>query len=125
MYHLLEFFHSEHDEDILYVELQMLQYLLVVAPPSKIYKNSTVLFYKYGGTNVAVKNCISHFSMFSPTKSTVVFSNENTGHAQGIGVILCRFPNFLIIYPNGPVSYCRVQPSNTRSSGALKFYVGF
>ena len=26
MYHLLEFFHYNHDDDILYVDLQMLQY---------------------------------------------------------------------------------------------------
>ena len=37
------------------VELNMLQALLVVAPPSKLYAVSTVLFYKYGGANVAVK----------------------------------------------------------------------
>ena len=38
---------------------------------------------------------------------------------------LCRFPNFSIIYPVGPVYYCPGQPSNTISSGALKFYIGF
>ena len=31
--HLLEFFHSEHDEDLLDVDPHMLQDLLVVAPP--------------------------------------------------------------------------------------------
>ena len=35
MDHLLELFHSEHDDDILDVDLQMLQYWLVVAPSSK------------------------------------------------------------------------------------------
>ena len=35
MDHLLELFHSEHDDDILDSDLQMLQYLLVVAPPSE------------------------------------------------------------------------------------------
>ena len=30
MDHLLELFHSEHDEDLLDVVIQMLQYLLVV-----------------------------------------------------------------------------------------------
>ena len=125
MYHLLEWFHSEHDEDLLDVELQIIQALLVVAPPSKIYTVSTVLFYKDIGTNVAVKNCISHFSMFVPTKSTLILANGNTGHAQGIGVILCHFPNCSNIYLVGPVYYCRGQPSNTRSSGTLKFYIGF
>ena len=37
MDHLLEFLHSENYEDILYVDLQMLQAWLVVAPPSKFY----------------------------------------------------------------------------------------
>ena len=31
--HLLGFFHSEHDDALLYADLQMLQALLVVAPP--------------------------------------------------------------------------------------------
>ena len=50
---------------------------------------------------------------------------EKTGHAQGIGIILCRFTNCSIIYPVGPVYYCPGQTSNTISSGALKFYIGF
>ena len=97
----------------------------MVAPPSKFYTVSTVLFHKDRGANVAVKICMSHFSMFVPTKSTVKLANENTGHAQGIGIILCRFPNCLIIYPVGSVYYCPGQPSNTISSGALKFYIDF
>ena len=121
MDHLLEFFHSEHDDDFLYVELQMLQAWLVVAPPTKIYTVSTVLFHKDGGANVAVTNCMSHFSMFVPTKATVKLANGNTVHAQGIGIILCRFPNFSIIYPVGPVYYCSGHPSNTISSGALMY----
>ena len=63
--------------------------------------------------------------MFVPTKSTVKLDNGNTGHAQGIGIILCRFPKFSIIIPVGPVYYCPGHPSNTISSGALKFYIGF
>ena len=31
--HILEFFHSEHDDDLLDVDLHMLQSWLVVAPP--------------------------------------------------------------------------------------------
>ena len=103
----------------------MLQALLMVDPLSKIYRVSTVLFYKYGGANVAVKHFISHFSMFLPTKSTVILANGNTVHDQGIRVILCHFPNCLIIYSVGPVYYYRGQLSNTRSSGALKFYICF
>ena len=63
--------------------------------------------------------------MFVPTKVTVKLANGNTGHAQGIGIILCRFPNCSIIYPVGPVYYFPGHPSNTISSGVLKFYIGF
>ena len=63
--------------------------------------------------------------MFIPTKATVKLANGNTGHAQGIGVILCWFTNCLIIYPVGPVYYCLGQPSNIISSGALKFHARF
>ena len=48
-----------------------------------------------------------------------------TGHAQGIWIILCCFTNWLIIYLAEPVYYCPGHPSNTISSGALKFYIGF
>ena len=60
---------------------------MVVAPPSRFYTFYTVLFHKYGGENVAVTNCMSHFSLFVPTNSTVKMSNGNTAHAQGIGII--------------------------------------
>ena len=66
--HLLEISHSEHDEYILDIDIQILQALLVFAPPSKIYTVSTVLFHKYGGTNVVVKNVMLHFSMFVPAR---------------------------------------------------------
>ena len=125
MDHLLEFFHSEHDDDLLDFDLQMIQAWLVVAPTTKIYTVSNVLFHKYGGENVAVTNFMSHFYIFVPTKATVKLANENIGHAQGIGIILCRFPNCSIIYPVGPVYYCPDHPSNTTPSGALKFYIGF
>ena len=97
----------------------------MVAPPSKLYTVYTVLFHKDGGANVVVTNCMSHFSMFVPTKAPVKLANGNTGHAQGIGIILCRFPNCSIIYPVVPVYYCTCHPSNTISSVALKFYIGF
>ena len=63
--------------------------------------------------------------MFVPTKDTLKLANGNTVYAQGIGVVLCRFPNCFIIYPVGPVYYFPGHPSDTISSGALKFYIGF
>ena len=84
-----------------------------------------MLFHKYGGANVAVTNFMPHFSMSVPTKATVKLANGNTGHAQGIGIILCRFPKCYIIYPVGRVYYCPGHLSNTMPSGTLKFYIGF
>ena len=124
MDHLLELFHSKNDEDILDVELQMLQAWLVAAPPSEFNTVSTVLFHKYGGKNIAVTNCMSQFYMFVLTNTTVKLANGNTGHAQGIGIILCLFLKNLIIYTVRPVYYCPGNPSNTISSGALKFDIG-
>ena len=63
--------------------------------------------------------------MFVPTKATVKLANGKKGHAQGIEITLCRFPNCLIIYPVGPVNYFPGHPSNTISSVALKFYICF
>ena len=83
------------------------------------------MFHKYGGANVAVKIFISHFYMFLSAKATVKLANGNTVHAQGIGIILCQFPNCSIIYPVGPVYYFPGHPSNFISSGALNFYIGF
>ena len=103
----------------------MLQALLVVAPPTKLYTFFTVFFHKNGGANVAVTNFMTRFSMFVPTMATLKLANGNTGHAQGIGVILCRFPSCSVIYPVGPVFYCTGHPLNTISSGDLKFYIGF
>ena len=97
----------------------------MVAPPSKCYKVSTVLFHKYGGSNVTATNYMSHFSMLVPTKDTVELDNGNTVHAQGIGIILYRFPNCSIIYPVVPVYYCLGHNSNTISSGTIKFNAVF
>ena len=83
-----------------------------------------MLFYKYGGANVAVTNFMSHFYIFVTTKATVKLDNGKTGHVQVIGIILCRFLNYSIIYPVVPVYQCPGYPSNTISSDALKFYVG-
>ena len=52
-------------------------------------------------------------------------ADKKMGHAQVIGIISCRFPNCSIIYPVVPVYYFPGQPSNTISSGAIKFYVSF
>ena len=68
---------------------------------------------------------MSHLYIFLQTKASVKLTNENTGHAQVLGIILCWFSNFSIIYPLGPVYYCPGNPFNTISSGALGFYVGF
>ena len=125
MDHLLEFFHSEHDDDLLYVDLHMLQAWLVVSPPIKFFTVSTVLFHKDGRANGAIANFMSHFYMFFPTKATVKLANGNTGHSQVIVTILCCFTDCSIIYPVGPVYYCPGHPSSTISPGVLKFYVGF
>ena len=74
---------------------------------------------------MVVKNCMSHFSMFVPTKATVKLANGNTGHDQVIGIILCRFPNCSIIYRVGQFYHCPGHRSNTTSSVTLKFYIGF
>ena len=63
--------------------------------------------------------------MFAPTKVNVELANGNMWHDQGIGIILYHFPNCPIIYLVGPVYYFPGHPSNTISSGDLKFYVGF
>ena len=68
---------------------------------------------------------MSHFSIFVPNKATVKLANGNTGHAQGIGIIFCRFSNCSVIYPVVPVYYFPGHPSNTISSGVLKFYICF
>ena len=77
------------------------------------------------GENVAVTNFMSHFSMFVPTKSYVKLANGNMGHAQVISIFLCHFTNCVIIYPVVPFYHCPGNPSNTISSGDLKFYLGF
>ena len=47
----------------------------MITPPKNIFTVSTVLFHKDGGANVAVTDCMSHFSMFVPTKYTVKLAN--------------------------------------------------
>ena len=69
-----------------------------------------MFFHKYGGSNVVVTNSLLQFSMFVPTKANVKLSNGKMGHAQVIGIILCFYPNFPVVYPLGPVYYCPGQP---------------
>ena len=125
MDHLLELLHSEYYYDILDVDLQMVQSWLVVTHPSKFYTVSTVLLHIDREANVEVTNCMSHLSIFVPTNNTVKLENGNTGHEQVIWIVLFTFTNCSIIYPVGPVYYYPYNPSNTISSGALKFYVSF
>ena len=94
-------------------------------PSFQILHSLYCVFNKYIGANVAVKNFMSQFSMFIPTKVTVKLDNEKTVHAQGIGILLCCFPDCSIIYPVEPVYYFPGHLYNIISSGALKFYVGF
>ena len=63
--------------------------------------------------------------MYFTTNITVKLANENTGHAQEIGIILCNCTNCSIIYTVVPVYYFPGHPSNTISLSALKCYVGF
>ena len=97
----------------------------MVSPSSKYNKVSTLLFHKFVGVNAAVINCMSHFYMFVPTKSTVKLDNGNTGHSQGIGIILCSFPDCSNIYTVGPVYYCPGHPSNNIFLGELNFLLLF
>ena len=90
-----------------------------------MYTVSTVLFHKYGGSNITVTNCMSRFSMFVPTKGTVKLGNLNTVHAQRIWFVLCCFPKCSIIYPVVPVYYFPGHPSNNILLSALKFYADF
>ena len=125
MDNFLGLFYLEHYDDILDVDLQMLQDWLGVSPSSKFYTIPTVLFHKDEGSKDAVKNCMSHFSMFVPTQATVKLFNVYMGHAKRIAIILCSIPNPPIIYPMVPIYYFPGHPCNTISSGAIKFYVGF
>ena len=64
------------------------------------------------------------FLFFVPTNATMKSDNGNTGHAQGIGIILCCFPKCPIIYPVVKVYYCPGHPTNTTLLGECKCYVG-
>ena len=122
---LIELFHSEYDDDLLDVDLQILKTILLVDPSSKIYTVSTVLFNKYEESNVIVSNGLSHLYISVMTKSNVKLANDSMGHAQGIWIILCYFPNFPIVYHVGLVYYFPGHPYNNTSLGTLKYYVGF
>ena len=100
----------------------MIQAVLVITTPSIVFAVSTVLFHKYLGANVYVPNCMLHFYMFAPTKATVELANGNTGHTQGVRIILCSFTNCTIICPAGPIYYFTRHPYNTISLCFIKFY---
>ena len=68
---------------------------------------------------------MSQFSIFVPTNNTVKSSNGKTGYAQGIGMILFSFTNYVTIYPLGPFYYFPGHPYITIYWVYLKFYVGF
>ena len=61
MDHLLELLYSEHDANLLDVDLHMLQALLVVTPYSNFYTVDNVLFHKYVGMHVSVKLHVTLF----------------------------------------------------------------
>ena len=103
----------------------MLQVWIVVAPFSKVYTVSIVLFHKDEEANVAVTNFMSHVSMFVSTNNTVKVANGNMGHAQGAGIILCCFSDCSVIFPLVKVYCCPGHSSKNILSGVLKFYVGF
>ena len=84
-----------------------------------------MLFHTDVVADVAVTNCMSHFSFFFLTKATIKIDNGNTVHSQDIRKFLYSFPNCSIICTGGPVYYFPGHPSNTISSVSLKFYVGF
>ena len=65
-----------------------------------------------------------HYYIFVPSIGNVKLTNGNMGHTQVIGIILCFFPKYPIIYPVGPVYYCTGKPSNKISLGDTKCYVG-
>ena len=97
----------------------------MVAPSSEFYTVSNFLLHKDVKANFSIANCMSQFSVFLPTKTTVKLANENMVHAQVIGIIVCHFPNFPIIYPVGTFDYCPGRPSNAISPSTLKLYVAF
>ena len=84
-----------------------------------------MFFHKYGEANVAVTNCMSHFSMFVPTKATVKLANGNTVNAQVIRIFLCRFLNCSILCPVRTVYYCLSNPSKTSHQVSSNFMLVF
>ena len=92
----------------------------MVAPPSKLYTVSDVLFHKYGGANVAVTNCMSHFSVFVPTKATVKLAKETRDMSKELGLVYVAFltlqlyiqlDQFIIVQVTLPTLYHQVPSS--------------
>ena len=96
----------------------------MVAPPSKFYTVSNVLFCKYGGANIAVKNWMSNFICLSQTRPLWNWLVEKQDIHKELG-FLCCFPNCFIVYPVVTVYYCLGSPSSTISLCALKLYFGY
>ena len=120
MYHLLEFFHSEHDDYILDVYLQILQAWLAVEPPSKCYTVSNALFHKYGGVNVAVTNFMSHFSIFPQPMPLWNWPMEAQDMPKELGLFYVAFltvrlyiqlGQFIIVQVTLPTLYHQVPSS--------------
>ena len=64
------------------------------------------------------------FFILVPIHANVKFSKEYMVHAQVIGVVLCIFPTFPIMYYLGRVYYYPGHPSNNISLVDLKCYFG-
>ena len=65
----------------------------LMCPPYNLIFITNLLSYSINALhdmNISVKNCMSQFSMFLPTKATVKLANWNMGHDQVIGSIFCR-----------------------------------
>ena len=65
--------------------------------------------------NQMLQSQISCHTFLCFPQPNLKMANGNTKYAQGIGIILCRFPKCSIIYPVGPFYYYSCHPSNTIS----------
>ena len=79
----------------------MLQDWLMVAPTSRLYAVSYMVFHNNGEANFSVTNCMSHFYMYVPTEATVNLANGIMGHSQVIRIIFCSFPILFHFISNG------------------------
>ena len=103
----------------------MLQAWIVIYPSSTFYIVSTIVFHKYVGSIHGVKNFMSHIYMLVPTNANMKLANGNMVHAQVIGIILCHFSNYDIIYLAVPVYWCSYHPYNNIKLCALHIMLVF